>query len=289
MSSVREDHRGSWDRGLLGSFDFHAHFLLLLVHNRVQKKSYHAITSFSYYYHRISASLLGIWIPYINIMSKPKQENFSPQQSTRVSTVLTSDNDIWTEYLAVVEMLDPTKRNGKYHLQIRSFFESSNTGKKAWDEPPSGATNIIWASEEARNLAELQLKDVKIIDHGNSVALGMDNSKTLQAEPTNSDTSDKKPKSWKGKINSLFKKNKKDSSSDYNKSFTYEKSSYTDVFSAKSKNSKPKDEMDINDVNLQIAMAESIAKTEAKVPLSTEDEDLEMAKALSLSEAHQYR
>jgi hypothetical protein len=47
--------------------------------------------------------------------------------------------------------------------------------------------------------------------------------------------------------------------------------------------------MDINDVNLQIAMAESIAKTEAKVPLSTEDEDLEIAKALSLSEAHQYR
>ena len=219
-------------------------------------------------------------------MSKPKQEKFSPQQSTRVSTVLTSDNDIWTEYLAVVEMLDPSKRNGKYHLQIRSFFESSNTGKKAWDEPPSGATNIIWASEEARNLAELQLKDVKIIDNVNSVTLGMDNSKTLQAEPNNSD---KKPKSWKGKINSLFKKNKKDGSSDYNKIFTYEKGSYTDVFSAKSKNSKPNDEMDINDVNLQIGMAESIAKTEAKVPLSTEDEDLEMAKALSLSEAHQYR
>ena len=184
-------------------------------------------------------------------------------------------------------MLDPTKRNKKYHLQIRSFFESSNTGKKAWDEPPSGATNIVWASEEARNLAELQLKDVKLTDHG--ATQEMDTSKTLQANPTTSDTSDKKPKTLKGKINSLFKKNKKDGSSDYNKTFTYEKGSYTDVFSANSKNSKPKEEMDINDVNLQIALAESISKPEAEMAVTSEDEDLEMAKALSLSEAHQYR
>ena len=54
-------------------------------------------------------------------------------------------------------------RNGeeRYELQIRSFFESTLTGSRAWDEPPSGAHQIQYASAEAKEMAEAQMEDLQ--------------------------------------------------------------------------------------------------------------------------------
>jgi hypothetical protein len=56
-------------------------------------------------------------------------------------------------------------RNGeaKYELQIRSFFVSTKTGKKTWDEPPSGACVIEYANEEVRRMAEAQKQDLECV------------------------------------------------------------------------------------------------------------------------------
>jgi hypothetical protein len=51
----------------------------------------------------------------------------------------------------------------KYELQIRSFFVSSKTGKKTWDEPPSGAHAIEYANDEIRKTAEDQKKELESV------------------------------------------------------------------------------------------------------------------------------
>lgn len=51
----------------------------------------------------------------------------------------------------------------KYELQIRSFFVSTKTGKKTWDEPPSGAEVIEYANEEVRRMAEAQKQDLECV------------------------------------------------------------------------------------------------------------------------------
>ncbi len=79
--------------------------------------------------------------------------------------------DTWVEHLAVVDMLVPSSSRGgeaKYELQIRSFFESTKTGKKTWDEPPSGAENIEYANEEVRRMAEIQKRDIESISANNT-------------------------------------------------------------------------------------------------------------------------
>ena len=90
-----------------------------------------------------------------------KQPSFEPRQSTRISTRVEADNDQWTEFLTIIDLLNP--RTNSYELQIRSFFESKATEKKVWDEPPSGAKNVVWASEEAKKMAQEQMKDLKAV------------------------------------------------------------------------------------------------------------------------------
>lgn len=47
-------------------------------------------------------------------------------------------------------------------LTIRSYFESQATGKRVWDEPPSGACNVVYASEGVRQMAEVQMRDLQV-------------------------------------------------------------------------------------------------------------------------------
>ena len=46
-------------------------------------------------------------------------------------------------------------------LTLRPYFQSQNTGQRVWDEPPSGASNIIYATQEARKMAEAQLSEMR--------------------------------------------------------------------------------------------------------------------------------
>ncbi len=108
----------------------------------------------------------------------------------RADEMIQADGDTWQEYLAVSEKpnnsaSNKSKRSGGLSsifgrkkmkdtkpesniddnstLVIRSYFENQRTGQKVWDEPPSGASNIVPASEEMRRMAELQLDEVHVV------------------------------------------------------------------------------------------------------------------------------
>eukprot|EP00571_Detonula_confervacea_P009918 CAMPEP_0172303506 /NCGR_PEP_ID=MMETSP1058-20130122/5041_1 /TAXON_ID=83371 /ORGANISM="Detonula confervacea, Strain CCMP 353" /LENGTH=490 /DNA_ID=CAMNT_0013014349 /DNA_START=55 /DNA_END=1524 /DNA_ORIENTATION=- len=46
-------------------------------------------------------------------------------------------------------------------LTLRPYFQSQNTTQRVWDEPPSGASNICYATPEARKMAEAQLEEMR--------------------------------------------------------------------------------------------------------------------------------
>lgn len=108
----------------------------------------------------------------------------------RTDELIQADGDTWQEYLAVSEKINraaskKSKRSGGLSslfgrkkkedtksesnidgnstLVIRSYFENTRTGEKIWDEPPSGASDILPASEEMRRMAELQLNEVQVV------------------------------------------------------------------------------------------------------------------------------
>ena len=47
-------------------------------------------------------------------------------------------------------------------LALRSYFQSGRTGQRVWDEPPSGASNVVFATEEVRRMAEVQMRDLQV-------------------------------------------------------------------------------------------------------------------------------
>ena len=128
-------------------------------------------------------------------------DDFSARRSGRVATTqCVPDNDTWVEALAVCEMAkDPKKTNknaksggllkklksksnagsseitntniqqqheaemamAAQRLALRPYFQSRNTGQRVWDEPPSGASNIIYATTESRKMAQAQLEEMR--------------------------------------------------------------------------------------------------------------------------------
>jgi len=46
-------------------------------------------------------------------------------------------------------------------LTLRPYFQSQNTGQRVWDEPPSGASEILYATPDARKMAQAQLEEMK--------------------------------------------------------------------------------------------------------------------------------
>mmetsp|Transcript_16446 Transcript_16446/g.39357 ORF Transcript_16446/g.39357 Transcript_16446/m.39357 type:complete len:487 (+) Transcript_16446:133-1593(+) len=46
-------------------------------------------------------------------------------------------------------------------LTLRPYFQSRNTGQRVWDEPPSGASEILYATSEARRMAHAQLEEMR--------------------------------------------------------------------------------------------------------------------------------
>jgi len=58
---------------------------------------------------------------------------------------ITHDNDTWIEHVAI---LDDGKRK-------RSYFSSQKTGELIWDEPPSGASNIILTVDRKKETTSL--------------------------------------------------------------------------------------------------------------------------------------
>jgi Ubiquitin interaction motif len=86
------------------------------------------------------------------------EDHFQARPSNRLGRnapgVAQADGSTWQEYLAVCDVQEK--------LQIRSYFQNLTTGKRVWDEPPSGASHIIPASEEMHRMATLQLDELYV-------------------------------------------------------------------------------------------------------------------------------
>lgn len=88
-------------------------------------------------------------------------ETLAARRSTRVAAdKYTHDGDSWQETLAVCEM--PAIKSGEVKMKIRSYYSNKRTGDRVWDEPPSGASRVLPATEEMRKMAELQLEEMQI-------------------------------------------------------------------------------------------------------------------------------
>jgi hypothetical protein len=96
----------------------------------------------------------------------------------RISQQIEADGDTWQETLAVCEAPPQTNSKTKKKenvaaaaaaaaatgkLIIRSYFQNARSGQRVWDEPPSGASRILPATEEMRRMAELQLSELQIV------------------------------------------------------------------------------------------------------------------------------
>ena len=70
-----------------------------------------------------------------------------------------SKNNVTTDKESEAELQSPENTDiadASQRLQLRPYFQSRNTGKRVWDEPPSGASNIIYATPEARKMAQVR-------------------------------------------------------------------------------------------------------------------------------------
>jgi len=76
-----------------------------------------------------------------NLKDKKTDEGYVPKKSRRLKRKSTApaDGDTWTEYVVIVDKAANIKR---------SYFKSKLTNRCVWDEPPSGASNIILFPEQ---------------------------------------------------------------------------------------------------------------------------------------------
>jgi hypothetical protein len=202
-------------------------------------------------------------------MTTEKETNVSqdcavaPRRSTHISSDMAqSDGEVWQEKLAVCEGVTPS---GEPRLLIRSFYRNKRTGERFWDEPPSGAGSVLHATAEMRKKAEMQKEDLQL---------------TLEMIPSED-----------GNKEDVSKKAKEDN----------RKVGFLGLFRKKSKSKK---EVEISkDLNLQRAIARSIADQvrgthdeplvhydgendeKFESPANDFDEELALAKALSISES----
>ena len=218
--------------------------------------------------------------------SNDVQDFFEAKPSPRVGKNVQGDGDTWQETLAVCEAPDGSK------LLIRSYYQNVRNGKRVWDEPPSGASQINPATDEMRRMAQLQMQEMQVVTG---------KVEDTDAPPSSSKSKkgdSNKPKKGKG-VGGFFFRRKKDANDSKEKdkrSIQYKSGS---KLLAKNKRHNQSNVDETNDLRLQEAIARSIAEAQgipyspgdqemllSQGPSSTqEDEELEIAKALSMSEA----
>lgn len=194
--------------------------------------------------------------------NEPAPGVYAPRRSQRVSSTLApSDGDIWQEKLAVCEGVTVA---GEPRLLIRSFYLNSRTTNRVWDEPPSGAGTVLHATSDMRKTAEMKKEELQM---------------TLEMIP---------PDEAEGAEDNIDKVGKAE-----------KKPRFLDRFRKKK---EPKQVETSKDLNLQRAIARSLndqklgnsddpivyydgESNERFTTLSDEEEEIALAKALSMSES----
>lgn len=174
-------------------------------------------------------------------------------------------------------MLAKDNPNDAEELQLRSFFQSEQTGQRTWDEPPSGASCIVYVSDEAKQMAMLQMADIQVLP-------------TLENESESKASSGgelKDPTADKGSRPSLMKRftgliGKKKEETTNTSILAYKQGSYTDSFFHE--NHSPL-RMSSEENDVQLALAMSLRNEDITDDMEKEErEAIALAKALSLSE-----
>lgn len=70
-----------------------------------------------------------------------------------------ADGAVWKERLTVCEGVTD---DGNPKITIRSYYRNQITQERVWDEPPSGASEVIFASSEQRKKADLQKQEMQL-------------------------------------------------------------------------------------------------------------------------------
>lgn len=214
--------------------------------------------------------------------------SYEPRQSARVRGAnihTTGDGDVWQEHLVVCEAAGNK-------LVIRSYFKNSRTKKKVWDEPPTGASSIEPASPDKRTEAEGELKTLQAAMDGVSADANPDNNNG------GSENGGKKSKKSRGFFGAFRKKGSK------NGPGTTANAKTGGMFSKRgssSNNGKKADDFGVDgDEDIQRAISLSMGlqndtvassqqtaynKYSKKKEWQEDQEALEMAKAISMSEA----
>lgn len=89
-------------------------------------------------------------------------QEYQPKQSSKVTRVsfitAEGEGESWKEKLKVCEGV---KDDGQPRVFIRSYFVNSRTEERVWDEPPSGATNVVRVTRKMRRKAEDQQRELQ--------------------------------------------------------------------------------------------------------------------------------
>jgi len=212
-------------------------------------------------------------------------DQFSAKRSGRISAkMMEADNDTWVENIAVVEMSTLTQRRNydqnkkKSVLKLRSYFESTTNFSRVWDEPPSGASRIQYATEEMRTMAEVQLRDMHIVSmpkkKSDFFLLSNDKKRIIST-----DDSIKVNGNQEKRGISRFFRRKLPNKSRVTTRIEYKPGSHTSKVCQKSLQKKETYECQYNH-ELEVAMR----KSRRENLCAEEKEDILLAKALSLSE-----
>ncbi|EJK76622.1 hypothetical protein THAOC_01603 [Thalassiosira oceanica] len=134
-------------------------------------------------------------------------------------------------------------------LTLRPYFQSQNTGERVWDEPPSGASNILFASPEARRMAEAQLEEM-----GDTFAKAAMKRRKAREELIEAEKDRQRKADGPGKLPSLSR-----------------------VFKRSSKVSSPSKASLLGDDNREVLGGSLVLRDEGPVPKSVLDESRQMA------------
>ena len=89
-------------------------------------------------------------------------DRFEARPTAKIGKKIEADGDTWQEQLAVCEAPGSTSSDNN-KLMIRSYYQNERSGKRVWDEPPSGASHIRHATEDMRRMAQVQLDELHVV------------------------------------------------------------------------------------------------------------------------------
>jgi len=197
------------------------------------------------------------WHEFFAVSEKPNHANTSNASSRSSRFLLFGKNDKKKENSKKKSTRSKSNLNDNgdgNNLIIRSYYQNNRTGKKVWDEPPSGASKIVPASQEMRRMAELQLDELYVVtdstdfqDFSESTSSsGRSKSRTSLFRRANSNAS-----------NSVSSGSSKSAS----RRIRYKPNSHLYPLTASVKSHKSGERDTINDQQLQEAIDRSIAET----------------------------